>query len=68
MCVTTFVRSAVEQYGYQCTVVADSVTTKDLPGRDGKDIPASVVHESHLSALSDYFASVVNNVNDIVDK
>ena len=68
MCVSTFVRAAVEQYGYQCTVPADTVATKDLVGSDGKVIPASEVHKSHLAALSDYFAAVVPTSDEIKEK
>lgn len=72
MCVSTFVRAAVEQYKYPCTVVAAATAARALPvvGSDGKPttVPAQQVHDSNLAALNDFFASVVPGVNDIKDE
>jgi len=70
MCVSTFVRAAVEQYGYKCTVVASCTATRDLPSKTikGGVIKAKNVQENSLSELADYFAAVVPTVNDLKDE
>ncbi len=72
MCVSTFVRAAVEQHGYSCTVVASATATRDLPltGTDGeaRTVEAQQVQDSNLAALRDFFACVVSGVDDIKDE
>lgn len=70
MCVSTFVRAAVEQYGYKCTVVASCTATRDLPSKtiDGGVVKAKEVQESNISALADFFAVVVPTINDLKDE
>lgn len=69
MCVDTFVRAASDQYGYQVTVVADCTATRDLPDTLDKKkiVSAENVQSSTLSALSDYFACVVDGISEIND-
>ena len=57
MCVSTTVRAALD-YGYVSTVVADACATRDLPTRHGLAVPADVLHEAELAALSDRFADI----------
>jgi nicotinamidase-related amidase len=68
LCLSTFVRAAAEQYGYQCTVVGECTATRDLPhpgGNTEKVVAAKDVQSSNLAALSDFFATVVPSVDDI---
>jgi nicotinamidase-related amidase len=70
MCLSTFVRAAAEQYGYRCTVVSNCTGTRDLPSKtkEGSVISAKEVQEGNLSALADYFACVVEKVEEILDE
>jgi nicotinamidase-related amidase len=70
MCLSTFVRSAVEQYGYKCTVVASCTASRTLPSRTGNKnlVKANDVHEGNLAALADYFACVVDSIQEIKDE
>lgn len=69
MCVSTFVRAAVEQYGYKVTVVADCTATRPLPGVDGKSVvPADQLQTAAIAAMQDFFATVVPSIDNILDK
>lgn len=63
MCVDSTTRAAFDM-GYDCIVIHDACTTKDLESF-GKKIKASVVHDSFMSALGSFFARVVS-VEDIL--
>lgn len=63
MCVDSTTRAAFDM-GYDCIVIHDACTTKDLEFF-GKKIKASVVHDSFMSALGSFFARVVS-VEDIL--
>ncbi len=64
MCLSTFVRAAVEQYGYKCTVVANCTATRTLPLANTV-VKAQDVQLANLAALNDFFAPVVNTVEEI---
>lgn len=64
MCVNSTVRDAVE-LGYNCTVVEELTTTRDLPDIDGNIIPASIVKSVHLAGLADRFAIVLKSAKEL---
>jgi nicotinamidase-related amidase len=72
MCLTTTVRDAAEKYGYNCTIVANCTGTRDLPSKNENGEPTKVkakdVQNANLAALADYFACVVDKVEDIKDE
>lgn len=57
----------MEQHGYQCYVVGNATADRDLPvSTDGSEvISADAVQKSHLAAMSDYFAVVVDDVSQL---
>ena len=57
MCIDSTTRAAFD-LGFDCTVVHDACTTKDLEFL-GKKVKASDVHNSFMSALGSVFARVV---------
>jgi nicotinamidase-related amidase len=63
MCVDSTTRAAFD-LGFDCTVVHDACTTRDLEFL-GKKVKASDVHNSFMSALGSVFARVVS-VDEIV--
>ena len=67
MCVTTAVRSAVEQYNLDCTVIANCTASRDLPVTTGSGvvIDAENVQRGHLAAMADFFACVVDDATQI---
>lgn len=67
MCVSATTRAALD-LGYRNTLIADAITTRDLPGAAGApDVPARVIHDATLAALADRFAIVVQSASDIPD-
>lgn len=58
-CVDSTAREAFH-LGYRVAVVADASATRDLPGRDGKTIPAALVHAAVLAGLGDRIAEIVD--------
>ncbi|MBP8168153.1 MAG: cysteine hydrolase [Azonexus sp.] len=58
-CVDSTAREAFHR-GYRVGVVADASATRDLPGPDGKTIPAPTVHAAVLAGLGDRIAEIVN--------
>ncbi|WP_419765903.1 MAG: cysteine hydrolase family protein [Arcobacter sp.] len=58
MCVDSTTRAAFD-LGYDCTLISDACTTKDLEFA-GKQIKAEDVHSSFMSALSSVFAKIVS--------
>jgi len=58
MCVEATTRAA-HDYGFDCIVIQDACTTRDLKFND-KIIKAEDVHYSTLSSLSGYYAKVVD--------
>jgi nicotinamidase-related amidase len=46
--------------GYRVGVVADASATRDLPGPDGKTIPAATVHAAVLAGLGDRIAEIID--------
>ena len=58
VCVNSTARAAFN-LGYRPTVVANATATRSLPTADGRDLPASQVHDVALAALGDIFAIVV---------
>lgn len=63
MCVDSTTRAAFD-LGFECIVVHDACTTKDLVFLD-KKVNASEVHNSFMSALGSVFAKVVSE-NEIL--
>lgn len=67
MCVSATTRAALD-LGYRSTLVADAITTRDLPAPVGDGvISADTVHTATLAALADRFAIVVGSADDIPD-
>jgi nicotinamidase-related amidase len=62
LCVSTTARAGSER-DYRCTVVADAVSTRDLPDGKGGIIRAEDLHRAELIGLADRFANVVNNAD-----
>lgn len=58
-CVDSTARAAFH-LGYRVGVVADASATRDLPGTDGKTIPAAVVQAAVLAGLGDRIAEVID--------
>lgn len=58
-CVDSTAREAFHR-GYRIGVVADASATRDLPGPDGKTIPAATVHAAVLAGLGDRIAEIVD--------
>ena len=58
-CVDSTARAAFHR-GYRVGVVADACATRDLPGTDGKTIPAAVVQAAVLAGLGDRIAEVID--------
>ena len=58
-CVDSTARAAFHR-GYRVGIVADASATRDLPGLDGKTIPAAMVHAAVLAGLGDRIAEVIN--------
>ena len=57
MCIDTTVRAAFD-LGYECTVISDCCSTRDLSFRD-ETIPSKSVQASFLAALHGTFANVI---------
>jgi len=68
-CLNTFVRAATEEHGFKCTVVGSCTATRDLPSRtkNGQLVKAKDLQESSLASLLDYFACVVDRIDEIAD-
>ena len=58
-CVDSTARDAFHR-GYRVGVVADASATRDLPGPDGRTIPATTVHAAVLAGLGDRIAEIVD--------
>ncbi len=58
-CVDSTARDAFHR-GYRVGVVADACATRDLPGPDGRRIPAEQVHAAVLAGLGDRIAEIVD--------
>jgi nicotinamidase-related amidase len=57
MCIDTTTRAAFD-LGYQCTVVSDACSTRDLEF-EGRVVSAADVQSAYMAALQSPFASVV---------
>jgi nicotinamidase-related amidase len=66
MCVSSTVRQAAEK-GYRCTVIAKACATRDLPDTEVGVVSASVIQASHLAAIADRFAVVLQFQDEIPD-
>lgn len=67
MCVSATARAALD-HGYQATVVASASATRDLPDPvSGKALDAAAIHATALAELSDRFATIARNVDEIPD-
>ena len=64
MCVNSTARGAFN-LGYRPTVVAGATATRSLPTATGGVVPAPVLQEASLAALSDLFAVVVPRTEDL---
>ena len=58
-CVDSTAREAFH-HGYRVGIVADASATRDLPGPDGKTIPAATVHAAVLAGLGDRIAEIID--------
>jgi nicotinamidase-related amidase len=58
-CVDSTAREAFHR-GYRVAVVADASATRDLPGPDGRTIPAATVHAGVLAGLGDRIGEIVD--------
>jgi nicotinamidase-related amidase len=66
VCVNSTARAAFN-HGYANTVVANATATRALANPTGGEIPADVLHNASLTALSDIFAVVVPRGQDVPD-
>ena len=66
MCLNSTTRDACE-LGYNCTVISELTATRDLPDGKGGIISAEVVKSSHLAALADRFAIVLEDAKQIME-
>lgn len=57
MCINSTARGAFN-LGWPVTVVASATATRDLPGPDGRVVPAAQMQAAALAALGDLFAVV----------
>jgi nicotinamidase-related amidase len=64
MCVNSTARGAFN-LGYQTTIVANAIPTRDLPGLSGRAVKTQSLQESSLAAVADLFAIVVPEVADL---
>ena len=66
VCVNSTARAAFN-HGYKPTVVAAATATRSLanPTGAGGEVSAKTLHDSSLTALSDIFAVVVPNADDV---
>ena len=62
LCVSTTARAGSER-DYRCTVVADAVSTRDLPDGGGGLLKAEDLHRAELIGLADRFANVVSTAD-----
>jgi nicotinamidase-related amidase len=67
VCVNSTARAAFN-HGYANTVVANATATRPLANPTGGEVPADVLHNASLAALSDIFAVVVANGKDVPDR
>ncbi len=58
-CVDSTAREAFHR-GYRVGVVADASATRNLPGPDGKAIPAATAHAAVLAGLGDRIAEIIS--------
>lgn len=58
-CVDSTAREAFHR-GYRVGIVADASATRDLPGPDGKTMPAATVHAAVLAGLGDRIAEIID--------
>jgi nicotinamidase-related amidase len=67
LCVSSTIRAALD-LGYSCAVVDAATASRDLPAATGISIvSARDVHRATLAALADRFATVVADIDDLVD-
>jgi len=67
VCVNSTARAAFNN-GFASTVVANATATRSLANPTGGEVPADVLHNASLTALSDIFAVVVPAASDIPDR
>ena len=65
MCVSATARAALD-HGYACTILAPACATRDLPDGQGGVVPAAEIHRIELAALSDRFAMIAGDLDQIV--
>jgi len=58
-CVDSTAREAFQR-SYRVGIVADASATRDLPGPDGKTIPAATLHAAVLAGLGDRIAEIID--------
>ncbi len=64
VCVNSTARAAFNR-GYRATVVGDATATRSLATPAGEELPARVLQEASLTALSDIFAVVVRRGEEV---
>jgi nicotinamidase-related amidase len=65
MCVSSTARAGLD-LGYRLTIPADSCATRDLPDGRGGVVPARTIHNVALVELSDRFAVIARDTNDVL--
>lgn len=65
MCVSSTARAALD-LGYRVTIEAGACATRDLPDGAGSHVDADVVHRIALVELSDRFAIIARDPQDLV--
>ncbi|MEI8378244.1 MAG: cysteine hydrolase family protein [bacterium] len=65
MCVNSTTREATEK-GYNCTIISELTTTRDLPDGKGGIISAENVKKVNLASLADSFAIVLEKPSELL--
>jgi nicotinamidase-related amidase len=65
-CVSSTVRAGFD-LGYQMTVIGEATATRDLKSATGNVIPAMALRDSSLAGISDIFACVISNSDQLPD-
>jgi nicotinamidase-related amidase len=65
MCVSSTARAALDS-GYRVTIAADACATRDLPDGRGNVLRAALIHDIALAELSDRFAAIAYDSNDVM--
>ena len=65
MCISSTARAALD-LGYRVTIAAGACATRNLPDGRGDQIPAQTIHEVALVELSDRFAVIARDLDELL--